>query len=151
MRNQPTTSSQPPSISKSTGSRPRSALFRPLTLGSKKSAAASSSSSGTAMPPTAISVLDNDVAEDAADVRYFAFKAIARDVFLHGRERSVDNEPVGGPNDFSTCDELVALIVERIKVACSEAGSGWDSPDRKFVVDEVRLSFLCMRREREIR
>ncbi|KAL7412783.1 SacI homology domain-containing protein [Mrakia frigida] len=127
MRNQiePTPSTSP------TKPRPKSSL-RPLLLSSSPK-------------PQPASILTNDSLDPSSDeIKFFAFKAIPRDVVLHGRELSVDREDAGGgQGDEKTCHEVVNGIVTRIRVLCSDAGSGWDGVDGlggKFLREEAIIS-----------
>ncbi|CED82657.1 Phosphoinositide phosphatase SAC1 [Phaffia rhodozyma] len=83
--------------------------------------------------------------------KFFAFKAIPRDILLHKRNRPdlTYTLPVGGTeddeglNDGQTCREFIEGAVSKIKVACSEAGSGSDGllgPGKKFIEEESIVS-----------
>ena len=78
-------------------------------------------------------------------VQYFAFKGISRDRLLRRRGPSAKRGAITGNNDDErdeteddarTCKEAVNHIVTRLKLQCSEAGSGWDVGDKRFVVDD---------------
>jgi hypothetical protein len=75
------------------------------------------------------------------DIQYFAFKGISRDLLLRQRGPSVKRDAARGEDDETddearTCKEAVNHIVTRLKLQCSEAGSGWDVSDKRFVVDD---------------
>lgn len=57
----------------------------------------------------------------------------------------------GGQGDEKTCHEVVNGIVTRIRVLCSDAGSGWDGVDGlggKFLREEVSANEETGRRRR---
>ena len=81
------------------------------------------------------------------EIKFFAFKAIPRDVVLHGRELSSvsgGGRGEGDEDDEKTCKEVVNGITEKVKVLCGEAGSGWDTPGEgdkgKFLKEEDIIS-----------
>lgn len=119
--------------------RPKSSL-RPLLLSSLKPSSPSLPPTATTSSTSAASpIITND--HPSEEIKFFAFKAIPRDVVLHGRELSVDREDAGGgQGDEKTSHEVVNGIVTRIRHLCSEAGSGWDAVDGvggKFLTEEV--------------
>ena len=113
-------------------SRPKS-LLKPLLLASPSKSSSSSSSP----------IQTNKAVAPQDQIKFFAFKAIPRDVVLHGRElSSVDRAPGRNGEDEGeeekTCREVVKGVTERIKVLCGEAGSGWDTAEGgRFLKDEV--------------
>lgn len=89
-------------------------------------------------------------------ISYFAFKGISRDPTLRRRgpsiKRDVASRGVGdddGTDDDEarTCKEAIDNIVTRLKLQCSEAGSGWDVGDKRFVVDDDVRSLGEAKRE----
>jgi hypothetical protein len=111
-------------------SRPKS-LLKPLLLSSPAKPSATSPSGA---------VQTKKVVPPEDEIKFFAFKAIPRDVVLHGRELSSANSVPSGADgeEDKTCKEVVKGITERVKVLCGEAGSGWDTPEGGlFLKDEV--------------
>lgn len=135
-----------------TGATPTSSPVKATaTRPSLPSSASSGSLSGGLRPLVLSSAKPLPPVEDV--VNYFAFKGISRDLLLRRRGLSGgDRAPATGDaaaaavhedNDhddgLQTCKELIGGIVTRIKLQCSEAGSGWDVGDKRFVVnDDVR-------------
>lgn len=135
---------------RSLGSTPSSPAGRPAPLRPTMSQSGSSrslSSTSGGLKPLLLST--TKPLEPIADpISYVAFKGISRDVLLRRRTPSGDRRfEESEEDDARTCKELVNSIVTRIKVQCSEAGSGWDVGEKRFVVDEDVRSLSEAERE----